>query len=184
MLTPEVVGVKKSTRCAVALLLADLACRELRHLKCAPTRPSPDKYTGAQGHSQPHHGPLRGYPRLTTGGPVKCLNRPRKAPPTVHILLIKFWGLGPIRGGSSIPHFVSLTRFFYERFLRKISRPSIQERGLYGTRPGVRESGAENPTERDEPGRRGRARFLPPFPEGGWPRLAGMHNALAPPVRE
>lgn len=95
-------------------------------------------------------------------GACEMLRSPQEGPANRPYSAYKNFGPGSHKGGSSTLHFVSQTRFFYERFLRKISRPSIQDRGLYGTRPGVRESGAENPTGRDEAGAGGQAGCFSP----------------------
>lgn len=103
VLTPEAASIEESARGDVALLLADLACREHRHPEMRPqTSPRKDKSTAHRATHSPTTA-RKGAPMgKFTGGPVKCLNRPQEGPANRPYFAYKIFGLGSIRGVSPL----------------------------------------------------------------------------------
>jgi len=101
-LTPEMAGIKKSARGAVALLLANFAHREHRHRQMPP-QPSPrkDKSTAHRATHRPTTAPKGDTQGKGVRGACKMLKLALKASPSGYISLIKFLGLGPIMGGPT-----------------------------------------------------------------------------------
>jgi len=79
---PEAAGIKKAEQGSVALPLADLGRRKHRHPEMRPqTSPREDKSAALRATRSPATARKGGNQGESTGGPVKCLNRPRKGRP-------------------------------------------------------------------------------------------------------
>ena len=139
VLTPEAAGIKKSARGAVALLLADLARREHRHPEMRPqTSPRKDKSTALRATHSPttaRKGDIQGK---GSGAPVKCLNRPLKAPPPGHILLIKFLAWVPSWGGLFSKDGTGKSASFFAGYIKGSVPPKTRHFDPF-THPGRRD---------------------------------------------
>ena len=126
VLTPDMAGIEKSARRTIAMLPADPARREQRHPHL-PQQPSlrKDKSTALRATTDPPR-PAKVTSKGKSAVHMKCLNRPLKAPPTGHSLLIKIFGPGSHQQGGNF-------RIYTDRKIEKISVSTIVKEGGYGT---------------------------------------------------